>query len=449
MPTTLPASAIQAVTSQLHEAELALARRYPGASGERQPVHSFYGGAHLFRAESVPKLGAVALRTLGEQAPDPNRLAEIFGLPLEHAATVYERIADKLRREPIEDYRIDFEDGYGNRSDEEEDGHAVSAAGEVALALERGTLPPFFGLRIKALTEETRDRAIRTLDLFLTTLAERTGGRVPQGFLVTLPKVVLPDQVRALAGLCAELERGLSLPDRTLRLEVMVETPQAVLDPDGRIPLPRLVAAGEGRCVAAHLGAYDYTAACDVTAGHQSLTHPACDFARDAMQVSLAGTGIWLADGATTTLPIAPHRSTPEGPPLTPGQEGENREVIQRAWKLHYGHVRRALARGFYQSWDLHPAQLVSRYAAVYSFFLEEVEMATGRLRNFLEKAARATRVGEVFDDAATGQGLLNSFRRAVNCGALPEAEALERTGLTLDELRGRSFPQILKNRRA
>lgn len=449
MPTTLSASAIQTATAPLRQAELAFAQRHPGASGERQPVHSVYGGAQLFRAEAAPKLGTVALRTLDEHAPDPGRLAEIFGISREHAAIVRERVADKLRREPIEDYRIDFEDGYGNRSDEEEDGHAVSAAGEVALALERGTLPPFFGLRIKALTHETQDRAIRTLDLFLSTLAGRAGDRFPSRFLITLPKVVLPEQVKALADLCAALERGLSLPERTLRLEIMVETPQAILDPDGRTPLPRLVAAGEGRCVAAHLGAYDYTAACDITAGHQSLTHPACDFARDVMQVSLAGTGIWLADGATTTLPIAPHRSAPGGPPLTPSQQEENREVVQRAWRLHYDHVRRALARGFYQSWDLHPAQLVSRYAAVYSFFLEEVEMATGRLRNFLEKAAQATRVGEVFDDAATGQGLLNSFRRAVNCGALPEAEALERTGLTLEELRGRSFLQILKNRRA
>ena len=70
------------------------------------------------------------------------------------------------------------------------------------------------------------------------------------------------------------------------------------------------------------------------------------------------------------------------------------------------------------------------------------------RLRNFVQKAAQATLVGEVFDDAATGQGLLNYFLRAVNCGAITEEEALERSGLTLEELRGRSFVKILESRR-
>jgi hypothetical protein len=122
--------------------------------------------------------------------------------------------------------------------------------------------------------------------------------------------------------------------------------------------------------------------------------------------------------------------------------------VVHRAWRLHYEHVRQSLVNAYYQGWDLHPAQLVTRYAAVYGFFLEGLGAASERLRNFVQKAAQATLVGEVFDDAATGQGLLNYFLRAVNCGALTEDEALERSGLTLDELRGRSFVKILKNRR-
>ena len=103
---------------------------------------------------------------------------------------------------------------------------------------------------------------------------------------------------------------------------------------------------------------------------------------------------------------------------------------------------------GFYQGWDLHPAQLPSRYAAVYGFFLEGLAAASDRLRNFVQKAAQATLVGDVFDDAATGQGLLNYFLRAMNCGAITEAEAVAMSGLTLDELRSRSFMKILKGRR-
>ena len=103
---------------------------------------------------------------------------------------------------------------------------------------------------------------------------------------------------------------------------------------------------------------------------------------------------------------------------------------------------------GFYQGWDLHPAQLPSRYAAVYSFFLEGLGPASERLKNFVEKAAQATLVGDVFDDAATGQGLLNYFLRALNCGAMTEREAIEMSGLTVDELRTRSFVKILNGRK-
>ena len=100
--------------------------------------------------------------------------------------------------------------------------------------------------------------------------------------------------------------------------------------------------------------------------------------------------------------------------------------MVHRAWKLHYNHIQHSLTNAFYQGWDLHPAQLPTRYAAVYSFFLDGLEAASERLKNFVEKAAKATLVGDVFDDAATGQGLLNYFLRAVNCGALTEEEAVD-----------------------
>jgi hypothetical protein len=167
------------------------------------------------------------------------------------------------------------------------------------------------------------------------------------------------------------------------------------------------------------------------------------------MQVSFAGTGIWLSDGATNIMPVAPHRFSEGGPPLSPEQIAENRTVVHRAWKLHYDHIQHSLVGGFYQGWDLHPAQFPTRYAAVYSFFLESLDAASERLKNFVEKAAKATLVGDVFDDAATGQGLLNFFLRAVNSGALTGEEAVERSGLTLAELRSGSFLKILSNRQS
>jgi hypothetical protein len=191
---------------------------------------------------------------------------------------------------------------------------------------------------------------------------------------------------------------------------------------------------------------YDYTAALGITAFHQDLDHPACDFARHVMQVALSGSGVWLSDGATNVMPAPPHR--PEGRPPTPLEEAENRAAVHRGWALHYRHVRHSLRQGYYQGWDLHPAQLPTRYAAVYAFYLEALEAATERLSRFVERAARATLTGDVFDDAATGQALLNFFLRGVGCGAITEEEALA-TGLTLDELRTRSFLAILEGRRA
>jgi len=165
------------------------------------------------------------------------------------------------------------------------------------------------------------------------------------------------------------------------------------------------------------------------------MVHPACDFARHVMQVSAAGRGVSLSDGATNIMPIPRHRAA-AGSSLTTEQMVENRTVVHRAMRLHFEHVQRSLMHGYCQGWDLHPGQLPTRFAAVYSFFLQSFETAAARLRNFVEKAAQATLVGDVFDDAATGQGLLNFFLRGINCGAFTEEEACA-TGLTLEELRG------------
>ncbi|HEX9939473.1 MAG TPA: hypothetical protein VGB15_20230 [Longimicrobium sp.] len=449
MPASLKPDELADQAARLRRANEQFVRRYPGEGGARQPVHTVYGGAQLFRHDSTVKLGQVARRALDEYAPDAATLAQALGIAGGgFADRVYSRVAEKLGREPVEDFRIDYEDGYGNRSDAEEDGHAESVAREVAKGLAEGTLPPFLGIRVKTLSEELRGRSIRTLDLFLTTLVEATGGVLPPNFVLTLPKVALPEQVDYFADVLQVLEPRLGLPAGALRFEIMVEVPQAIIGADGRCMLPELVRAGGGRITAAHFGTYDYTAGVGITAAHQHMRHPACDYAKHAMQVSLAGTGVWLSDGSTTVMPVPVHRAAPGGPALTDAQLAENRAGVHRAWKLHYDDVRHSLVGGFYQGWDLHPAQLVTRYAAVFAFFLESVESAGARLKNFVEKAAQATLVGDVFDDAATGQGLLNYFLRGMNCGALTEAEVLELTGLTLDELRGRSFLKILNGRR-
>ena len=442
--TTLSDSALDPVLARLAQANAEIQRRYPGDSSRRQPVHTVYGGAQVFQSDTAAKLGALALRALADYAPDAATLAEAIGLTAGFAPAVYTRVLEKLRREPVEDFRVDFEDGYGNRPDAEEDGHALAAAREMATGLASGTLPPYVGIRIKPLTEELKARSVRTLDLFVTELSAGTNRQLPETLVVTLPKVTSPEQVAALADLLELLESRLALP-RRISVEIMIETPQSIVNGGGEIALQTLAAAARGRCVAAHFGTYDYTASLNITAAHQHMAHPACDFARHLMQTALAGTGIWISDGATNVLPVPPHRGekTLSGP-----EAAENRSVVHSAWRLHYQHVRRSLEHAFYQGWDLHPAQLPTRYAALYAFFLEGLDAASDRLRHFVAKAGQATLVGEVFDDAATGQGLLNFFLRAVNCGAIGEEEAAERSGLSLDELKGRSFVRILRNRR-
>ena len=396
-----------------------------------------YGGAHLFRAGTCRKLGDLARRALAEYARDGEEFASALGIADELAETVHKRVAAKLEREPVEDFRIDFEDGYGFRPDEEEDAAADSAASETARAMAEASLPAFFGIRIKPLHEECKGRSVRTLQIFVDRVLQLTGGHAPENFVVTLPKITTPGQVNELVRFLEQYPG--------IRMELMIETPQAVLR------IPELIDAAHGLCAAAHFGPYDYaaslglTASGSLTASRQIPQHPACDFARSTMQIHFAGTGICIADGPTNVLPLPIHR----GSLLSAAQAAENRTAVHRAWKLHYEAVRRSLDHGFYQGWDLHPAQLPVRFAAVYAFFLEGREASGERLRNFIAAAAQATQVRGVFDDAATGQGLLNYFLRAAGCGAVSEMEASALAGLTLEEMRTASFSKILDRRTA
>ena len=396
MNTSLDQSALAEASAALREANLAFAKAHPGESPGRQPVHTVYGGAQLFKSDSVPRLGAIALRALDQYAQKPVKLGAALGIS-DHPAltTIDRRVRDKLAREPIEDFRIDFEDGYGNRPDAEEDNHAGVVARELAKGMRDATLSPFIGMRIKPLNEELRGRSIRTLDLVLTALVESADG-LPKGWIVTIPKITILEQVEFTVTVLRALERKLGLADGTLRFETMVETPQIVLDSSGRSLLPRILDASDGRLRSAHFGTYDYTAGINITAAYQRMQHPACEFAKQFMQVAFAGTDVWLSDGSTTVMPVPVHREAKGGPKLTKKQQAENAARVHHAWRLHFDDVRHSLAGGFYQGWDLHPAQLVTRYAALYSFFLDGIDAAGVRLSNFVGKAAQATLVGEI-----------------------------------------------------
>jgi hypothetical protein len=427
------------IAARLAAANAAFVRAYPGESASRQPAQVLYVAADAFHAGTATDAGAAALAALAAHAPDGPSLARILGVGIagEAAAPWYERVVAKLRRAPLEDVRIDFEDGYGVRADAEEDAHAVRAAQAVVDAARAGALPSSYGPRVKPLNEDVRARSIRTTDVFLTALARASGGAPPPGLRLTLAKITVPEQVAAFAEILAALETRLALPARSLVFEIMIEVGQAVIDARGFTCVRALVDAGGGRCIAAHLGTYDYTASLGVTAQHQRMAHPACDFAKHVMQVSLAGTGVEICDGSTIVLPVPPAGATPD----------EAQAVVEDAWSRHAADVRRSLEQGYYQGWEMHPAHLPSRYGALYAFFLEALPAASRRMRAFLARASYVSEGAGIADDAATGQALLNFFLRGLSCGAITAEEA-RATGLTPEELAGRSFPRILAGRR-
>jgi citrate lyase beta subunit len=383
-----------------------LARNYPGAAGSRQPVHTVYVPADRFGAELPDSWGSQALAALTEHLPDAAALADVLAVPTPIAAEVLPRLRDKLAAEPIEDLRIDFEDGYGARPDAEEDAAAVAAAESLA-ALEL----PFRGLRCKSLEPSTRRRALRTLDLFLdATLAAGSG--LPAGFVVTLPKVIHVGQVSAFADVCTELETAHGLAHGALRFELQVETPQAILAADGTATVARMLTRGAGRVTGLHYGTYDYSAACGVAAPYQSLEHPVADHAKAVMQLAAAGTGVAVSDGSTNVLPV--------GPPA----------AVLDAWRLHARLVRRSLERAYYQGWDLHPGQLVTRYGATYAFYRAGLPEACDRLRGYLARAD-----GGVLDEPATAQAMASLLVRGLRCGALDADEVAERAGVPVQAL--------------
>ena len=409
----------------LEAANREFSRTHPGESGTRQPVHVVYGGAHLFKRDLVPRLGALALRSLEDYAPDAATLALAVGIPNALAETVHSRVLEKLRREPVEDFRIDFEDGYGVRPDAEEDDAAVHAAEEVAHAMAAATLPAFFGIRIKPLDEEQKSRSVRTLELFLKTLLARTGGRLPQNFVVTLPKITVTEQVTALL---AALDRFASIP-----IELMIETPQSLF------LLPHLIEASRGRLHRRPLRRVRL---------HREPGHHRFEPAHAA-----SGVRFCAIDDAG---PVRRHRRSPFRRRHQPDADpSSSRHAPQR--RADRGKSRGRPSRvdacitstsairsitAFIKVGTCIRRSLSSRYAAVYSFFLEGLERRLGAPAELHRQSRAGDQVGGVFDDAATGQGLLNYFLRAINCGAIAEADAPALTGLSLEELRSASFAE-------
>jgi citrate lyase beta subunit len=389
--------------------DAARALRYPGTMPGRQPVHTVYLPADRYHAGVVDEWGTAAIDVLEEHGPLP-------GFDSGTHSGLEQLVHEKLGDEPIEDLRIDFEDGYGVRSDAEEDGHARAAAVALMASVGDRRAPLAIGLRIKSLEGATRRRSVRTLDVFLDALfaagSPTADAPLPEGFRLTLPKVTSVAQVMAMVELCRAFEREYSLPDGRLRFEIQVETPQAVLGADGAATVARMVHAADSRCAGLHYGTYDYSAAVGIAAALQSMEHPAADHAKAVMQVAAAGTGVPLSDGSTNILPIG------------------SRAEVRAGWALHARLVRRSLERGFYQGWDLHPAQLPTRFAATFAFYLDGLPAAASRLRHYLDRSESG-----ILDEPATAAALAGYLTRGLDCGAFTDEQVSRQCALDREDL--------------
>jgi citrate lyase beta subunit len=386
--------------ARLSDADAALLQRFPGDRGGRQPVHTVYVAGDRYHARLARDWGDEALQALEAHA---GLFGELVG-----DDEIVARVHRKLDEEPIEDLRIDFEDGYGARADDAEDADVAEAGAGLARSRAEHQAPPFTGIRIKSLEGPTRRRAIRTFVAFITSLTDQGGSL--EDFVVTLPKVTSVEQVEAMVHLCERAEQAASAG--RLRFEIQVETPQSILSPDGEALVAQMVHSSDGRCAGLHYGTYDYSAFCGIAAPYQSLAHPAADYAKLVMQAASAGTGVRLSDGSTNRLPVG------------------DRASVRRGWEEHLGLVRRSLERGYYQGWDLHPAQLPTRFAATFAFYRDDLADGTRRLRDYFTRADSA-----ILDEPATIRALADYALRALLCGAATASELEAATTLDAQRL--------------
>lgn len=388
-----------AASDRLHE------QRFSCPSAPWQPVHTVYVPAELFTADTVGAWGAEAAGLFARIADRPEVLAELVRVEdPDELAALHRLVAAKLASDPIEDLRIDFEDGYRGADEDADLARVLGILDEVGAA----ALPRRLGIRFKSLERPTRARGVRTLRAFVDGVSDEALART----VVTLPKVTALAQVEAMAMLCRDLEQGRGLPAGALRLEIQVETPRSVMDEAGCSPLPGMIHAAEGRCIGLHYGTYDYSASLGVAAAWQSLDHPVADHAKAVMQVAAAETGVDVVDGSTNRIAV-----------------GDD-VAVRTAWRRHGALVTRGLRQGLYQGWDIHPSVLPSRFLATYAFFRGGIDEAAGRLQAY----AGANASGEHMDEPATVRALAGFLLRALACGAV-EAHDARLAGLTADRL--------------
>ena len=69
MKNILTSDRTSGILSKLSGANRSFESDYPGKSLLRQPVHTIYGGAHLFKTDTAKKMGKLAIKNLNDLHP--------------------------------------------------------------------------------------------------------------------------------------------------------------------------------------------------------------------------------------------------------------------------------------------------------------------------------------------------------------------------------------------
>lgn len=417
------------------------------------PVHTVYGGAQLFHRNTLKKIGEKGIALIKNYFSEPPYCTVLSGesdVPLnsEIRQQVIDQTINKLTVNPVEDYRIDFEDGYGLRDSAKEDEDAERCAIELSELFQKSDNSSAFqtGIRIKSFSLPTLQRSIRTFDIFLSTFFQNCDIQNVPFLSVCLPKVTDLKEVELLLSLLTDYAKSHNLNTGFLRAEIMLETPEFYLKSNGFAALREMVDSFSGSFNALHLGLYDFTSSLGVQSADQKYNHPYLDFLRFQTIMQFSKSTIRLVDGATMEMPVEKYKKS-EFAELSEEECNANKIMIINAANAHTENIYHSMKMGFDSSWDLHPGQVAIRYLTLFTNYKKSFSAMRERFINFVENAARATVLNGQFDDAATGQGMLNYFIKGYRLGAL-SADDIRKTGFDIETLVKKSFAELISEQK-